>query len=163
MRKYTLTGLFLCVFVFFGYSQTTATHTVRIIAKPILELQLENPGATPEFNFNTLADYVGGIEKLQAASLKIRANRNWVLNVKSGSENFITTDNQATTISSSVLTIRKSGTSEDFAISSADQAITNGSAGGFDKNKISLDFKANPGFISPETYSIELTYTLTAP
>ena len=51
MRKYTLTGLFLCVFVFFGYSQTTATHTVRIIAKPILELQLENPGATPEFNF----------------------------------------------------------------------------------------------------------------
>ncbi|MBK6979106.1 MAG: hypothetical protein IPH28_20040 [Cytophagaceae bacterium] len=44
-----------------------------------------------------------------------------------------------------------------------DQAISNGTAGGIDKNKVMLDYKADPGFISPDSYVIELTYTLTAP
>lgn len=163
MKRIAITVLVFGLFSGFGFAQTTVSHTVKIIAHPILDLKLENASVSPEFNFRTIADYENGVEKTQAASLKIKANRPWVLNVKAGTESFQASGNQTSSISSSALIIKKSGGSENIALTTYDQAISNGTAGGIDKNKVMLDYKADPGFISPDSYVIELTYTLTAP
>lgn len=163
MKRIALTVLVIGFLAGIGFAQITVSHSVKIIAHPILDLKLENASVSPEFNFRTISDYENGIEKTQAASLKIKANRPWILNVKAGTESFQTSGNQNSSIRSSALIIKKSGSSENIALTSFDQAISNGSAGGIDKNKVVLDYKADPGFIGPDSYIIELTYTLTAP
>ncbi|MCP9767245.1 hypothetical protein EGI22_04935 [Lacihabitans sp. LS3-19] len=163
MKKNTLVAVLFALAHFSLYSQSTASHTVRIIAHPILELKFDESLNNTEFYFSTLSDYDNGITNLQAAGLKVRSNRDWLVNVKANSQTFNSESLGESEIKSSVLKVRKTGSNTEIPVDIFDQVIATGSNGGFDKNRFSLDYIANPGYILPDNYSIELTYTLTSP
>ena len=153
----------MAMFSFVAYGQSTASHTVKIIAHPILELKFDNSFNKTEFNFNTVSDYDNGKTNLEAVGLKVRSNKKWVISVKAGSQTFLSDNSDVTEILSKSLQVRKTGTQETVAIETFEQAIASGNSGGFDQNKVILDYIANPGYIKPNSYSIEITYTLTTP
>lgn len=162
-KNILLTILFVSLSFLYTHAQISASHVVKIVAHPILELQFDDKYNNTEFSFATLADYDNGKTINQAAGLKIRSNKNWVLNVKSNSQNFTPTSTGDTDIKSSALLVRKSGTNLNLALDTFEQAVASGTNGGFDKNTVVVDYTANPGYIRPDSYSIEITYTLTTP
>ena len=154
---------FLMQVTFVLYSQSSVSHIVRIVAHPILELKIDENTSQTDFSFNTLSDYENGKSNIQAAGLKVRSNKNWVLNVKSNSPNFTPSSTGDTDIKSSALLVRKTGTTINYPLETFEQSIASGKNGGFDSNNIMLDYIANPGYIKPDSYSIEITYTLSTP
>lgn len=154
---------FLMQLMFVAYSQRAASHVVKIVAHPILELKLDETINNTDFSFNSLSDYENGKSNIQAAGLKVRSNKNWVLNVKSNTPNFTPSSTGDTDIKSSALLVRKSGTTLNYALETFEQAIASGRNGGFDSNTVLIDYIANPGYVKPDSYSIEITYTLTTP
>ena len=60
---------FLMQFAIAVYRQSSASHTVRIIAHPILELKLDEQVNNTDFSFNSLSDYENGKSNIQAAGL----------------------------------------------------------------------------------------------
>lgn len=158
-----LVTAFFMQLAFVVYSQTSASHIVRIVAHPILELKLDESVNNTDFSFNSLSDYENGKANIQAAGLKVRSNKNWVLNVKSNSPNFTPYSSGDTDIKSSALLVRKTGTTLNYALETFEQAIASGTNGGFDSNTVLIDYIANPGYIKPDSYSIEITYTLSTP
>ena len=163
MKKYKLLALLLALSTCYLYSQTTASHFVKIVANPILELKFDESFDNRDFSFSTLADYDNGKTNLQAAGLKVRSNKNWVVNVKSNASTFVPSSEGDSDIKSTALLVRKSGSNTNIPIDTFDQIIASGTNGGFDKNTFVLDYIANPGYIKPDSYSLEITYTLTTP
>ncbi|MDP1817116.1 MAG: hypothetical protein Q8K92_21855 [Leadbetterella sp.] len=163
MKKIMFVTAFLMQLAIAVYSQSSASHTVRIIAHPILELKLDEQVNNTDFSFNSLSDYENGKSNIQAAGLKVRSNKNWVLNVKSNSPNFTPSSTGDTDIKSSALLVRKTGTTINYPLETFEQAIASGKNGGFDSNTVLLDYIANPGYVKPDSYSIEITYTLSTP
>jgi hypothetical protein len=163
MKKIMFVTAFLMQITFVLYSQSSVSHIVRIVAHPILELKIDENVSQTDFSFNTLSDYENGKSNIQAAGLKVRSNKNWVLNVKSNSPNFTPSSTGDTDIKSSALLVRKTGTTINYPLETFEQSIASGKNGGFDSNSISLDYIANPGYIKPDSYSIEITYTLSIP
>lgn len=160
------TNLLLVLFVSicsFSFAQSSVSHSVKIIANPILELQFDETHNNTDFSFNTIADYDNGKTNLQAAGLKVRSNKNWVVNVKASTPNFTPLTTGDTDIKSSALKVRKNGTEVNIPIQTYNQVIATGTNGGFEKNNFILDYIAQPGYIKPDSYSIEITYTLTTP
>ncbi len=154
---------FFMQFAVVVYSQSSVSHNVKIVANPILELKFDETINNTDFSFNSLTDYDNGKTNIQAAGLKVRSNKNWVLNVKSNSPNFTPSSTGDTDIKSSALLVRKTGTTMNYPLATFEQAIASGRNGGFDSNTVLLDYIANPGYIKPDSYSIEITYTLSTP
>lgn len=154
---------FFMQFAVVVYSQSSVSHNVKIVANPILELKFDETINNTDFSFNSLSDYDNGKTNIQAAGLKVRSNKNWVLNVKSNAPNFTPSSTGDTDIKSSALLVRKSGTTLNYALETFEQAIASGRNGGFDSNTVLIDYIANPGYIKPDSYSIEITYTLSTP
>ncbi|OYU64476.1 MAG: hypothetical protein CFE22_18550 [Cytophagaceae bacterium BCCC1] len=163
MKKIMFVTAFFMQFVSFVYSQTSASHTVRITAHPILELKFDDGANNTDFSFNSISDYDNGKTNIQAAGLKVRSNKNWVLNVKSNAPNFTPSSSGDTDIKSSALLLRKTGTTTNYPLETFEQSIASGKNGGFETNTVFLDYIANPGYIKPDSYSIEITYTLSTP
>lgn len=164
MKKYTLlTVLFVSCSLLCTYAQTSASHVVKVVAHPILELKFDETINNTDFSFNSLSDYDNGKTNFQAAGLKVRSNKNWVLNVKSNSPNFTPSSTGDTDIKSSALVVRKTGTTMNYPLETFEQAIASGRNGGFDTNTVLIDYIANPGYVKPDSYSIEITYTLSTP
>jgi hypothetical protein len=154
---------FFMQFAVVVYSQSSVSHNVKIVANPILELKFDETINNTDFSFNSLSDYDSGKTNTQAAGLKVRSNKNWVLNVKSNSPNFTPSSTGDTDIKSSALLVRKTGTTMNYPLATFEQAIASGRNGGFDSNTVLIDYIANPGYIKPDSYSIEITYTLSTP
>lgn len=148
---------------FFVYGQTSASHTIKIVANPILELKFDESYNNSEFNFQTISDYDNGKTNLQAKGLKIKSNKNWIVSVKASTPTFTALSSGNHDILSKALFVRKTGTANTIAIDTFEQPIASGTNGGFDKNSFVLDYIAKPGYIKPDAYSLEITYTLTAP
>ena len=147
----------------FLFGQTSTSHVVRIIANPILELKFDETHDNRDFNFTSLADYDNGKTNLQASGLKVRSNKNWVVSVKANSATFLPSSSGERDIESTAIMVRKSGTNYSIPIDVFDKALASGTNGGFDKNNFLIDYIANPGYIRPDTYSLEIVYTLTTP
>lgn len=163
MKKKMIMAAFFMQFAVVVYSQSSVSHNVKIVANPILELKFDETINNTDFSFNSLSDYDNGKTNIQAAGLKVRSNKNWVLNVKSNAPNFTPSSTGDTDIKSSALLVRKSGTTLNYALETFEQAIASGRNGGFDSNTVLIDYIANPGYIKPDSYSIEITYTLSTP
>jgi hypothetical protein len=163
MKKIYLFATILATYSAVSFGQSSVSHTVRVVAHPILELQFDESISKTDFNFSTISDYDNGKTNLEAIGLKVRSNKKWVISVKAGSPTFLSENSANTEILSKSLLVRKTGTQEMIAIETFEQAIASGNVGGFDKNKVILDYIANPGYIKPDSYSLEVTYTLTTP
>ncbi|MCP9753785.1 hypothetical protein EGI26_01225 [Lacihabitans sp. CCS-44] len=163
MKKIVFVTAFFMQFSVVVYSQSSVSHNVKIVAHPILELKFDETINNTDFSFNSLSDYDNGKTNFQAAGLKVRSNKNWVLNVKSNSPNFTPSSTGDTDIKSSALLVRKTGTTMNYPLETFEQAIASGRNGGFDTNTILIDYIANPGYVKPDSYSIEITYTLSTP
>ncbi|MBP6411691.1 MAG: hypothetical protein KA313_11365 [Pseudarcicella sp.] len=163
MKKIYLSVTFLAICSMVCFGQGSVSHTVRIIAHPILELKFDDSINKAEFNFTSISDYDNGKTNFEAVGLKVNSNKKWVISVKSSSPTFLSENLTNTEILSKSLLVRKTGAQEVVAIETFEQTIASGNSGGFDKNKVILDYIANPGYIKPDTYTLEVTYTLTTP
>ena len=163
MKKITLLVILFVSTKFFVYGQTSASHTIKIVANPILELKFDENYNNTEFNFQTISDYDNGKTNLQAKGLKVKSNKNWIVSVKASTSTFTALGTGNEDMQSKVLYVRKSGTENTIAIDTFEQAIASGTHGGFDKNNFILDYITKPGYIKPDAYSLEITYTLTTP
>lgn len=92
MKKSILTTIALSLVGFATYAQTSAEHTVRVIAAPILELKMTST-ADEVFNFNTAAKYETGIVNNAATELKVKSSKAWNVHVKGGGTHFTAQNN----------------------------------------------------------------------
>lgn len=142
---------------------TTKTHTVTLSINNILELDFDNTTQNLGFTFATAADFESGKTNLSAAGLRVRSNKPWTVSVKANTANFATTVGGDANVAASTLTVRKNGTSTNVPLSATDQSLATGARGGFGTNTFLIDYIANPGYISPATYTLGITFTVTAP
>ncbi|MCP9767243.1 hypothetical protein EGI22_04925 [Lacihabitans sp. LS3-19] len=142
---------------------TTKTHTVTLAINNILELDFDNSAQNLGFTFATATDFESGKTNLSAAGLRVRSNKPWTVSVKANTVNFSATAGGDANVPASSLSVRKNGTTANIALTTSDQSLATGNRGGFGVNTFSIDYLANPGYISPATYSLGVTFTVTAP
>lgn len=164
MKKLLLTiglGLALCLN---SFSQTTTkTHTVTYTINNILELDFDNTTQNLSFTFATASDFENGKTNSSAAGLRVRSNKPWTVSVKANTPNFAATAGGDANVSANKLSVRKNGTTNAIPLTISDQTLATGAKGGFGVNTFLIDYLANPGYISPATYTLGVTYTVTAP
>lgn len=163
MRKIKSFTIILLIFSQLATAQTSVSHQVKIIAHPILELSFDKSAQDVVFNFSNISDYENGKSSPSVAGIKVKSNKNWIVNVRSNSSTFTPNTNGDTNIFSTALLVKKSGTNQDIPVTTNDQVVATGKNGDFNLNSFLLDYTINPGFIKPDAYGIELTYTLTTP
>jgi len=161
MKKVIFASLIVTLVSVSVFSQTTKTHNVNLTINNILELDFGATAQNLGFTFSTATDFESGKTNAGAAGLQVRSNKNWTVSVKANTANFTTTGGDAAVPASSLI-VRKSG-SGDIALTTADQTLATGNKGGFTSNNFLIDYFANPGYITPATYSLGVTFTVTAP
>jgi hypothetical protein len=139
------------------------THTVTLSINNILELDFDNTTQVLGFTFANAADFESGKTNLSAAGLRVRSNKPWTVSVKANTANFATSGGGDGNVLSSTLSVRKNGTTSAIALSTTDQALATGDRGGFGANTFQIDYIANPGYVTPATYTLGITFTVTAP
>lgn len=142
---------------------TIKTHTVTLAINNILELDFDNTAQTLGFTFATANDFESGKTNLLAAGLRVRSNKPWTVSVKANTANFAATVGGDANVAANTLAVRKNGTTTNIALTTTDQTLATGSKGGFGPNTFMIDYIANPGYISPATYTLGVTFTVTAP
>lgn len=164
MKKLFLLIGFSVLFSNLSFGQnTTKTQTVVLTINNILELDFDNTTQNLGFSFVTAEDFESGKINLNAAGLKVRSNKPWIVSVKANTENFTTTGTGDTDVAASKLAIRKNGATVNIPLTTAEQTLATGQKGGFGLNTFTIDYLANPGYISPATYNLAVTFTVTAP
>lgn len=151
-----------------GFSQASNefSHTVTLTLTDVFEIEKTSESADNlSFTFDDGDDYTDGLTNSAAAEIQVRSNKDWQVNVKADAANFAnaTTANTAT-MPASVLSVKESSATAYLTLSTTDQQIKTGSAGGFiAANTFSVDYQANPGFTYPaDTYTIDVVYTVSA-
>ena len=142
---------------------TNKTHTVTLAINNILELDFDNTAQSLGFTFATATDFESGKSNLSAAGLRVRSNKPWTVSVKANSANFATTSGGDANVLANTLSVRKNGTTSNIGLTTTDQTLATGARGGFPTNTFLIDYVANPGYISPATYTLGVTFTVTAP
>lgn len=142
---------------------TTKTHTVTLSINNILELDFDNTTQVLGFTFANAADFESGKTNLSAAGLRVRSNKPWTVSVKANTANFAASSGGDGNVLSSTLSVRKNGGTSAIALSTTDQALATGDRGGFGANTFLIDYIANPGYVTPATYTLGITFTVTAP
>ena len=141
----------------------TKAHTVTLAINNILELDFDNTAQTLGFTFATATDFESGKTNLSAAGLRVRSNKPWTVSVKANTANFAATAGGDANVGANTLSVRKNGTTSNIALSTTDQSLATGARGGFGTNTFQIDYIANPGYISPATYTLGVIFTVTAP
>ena len=139
------------------------THTVTLAINNILELDFDNTTQVLGFTFSAAADFETGKTNLSAAGLRVRSNKPWTVSVKANTANFAASAGGDANVSAATLFIRKNGTTTDIPLSTTDQTLATGPRGGFGLNTFLVDYIAKPGYITPATYTLGVTFTVTAP
>lgn len=164
MKKKFLLAIVLSVIVMNLRAQSTSmSQTITLTISNILELDFDNTTQNLGFTFANATDFESGITNNSAAGFRVRSNKNWIVNVKANSANFAATAGGDANVSAGSLSIRKNGTTNSFGLTTTDQPLANGSKGGFGANTFKIDYIANPGYIAPATYTLNVTFTVTAP
>lgn len=151
-----------------GFSQASDefSHTVTLTLTDVFEIEKTTASADDlTFSFSDGDAYENGVENTSAAELQVRSNKDWQVNVKADAASFTnaTTANTAS-MPASVLSVKENSATAYLTLSTTDQQIHTGSAGGFGTaNTFSVDYKADPGFSYPaDTYTIDVVYTVSA-
>jgi len=133
------------------------TQPLSVVIKNVFDMNLSS-STTRSFSFDLLTDYDNGIEVLNANTINYKTNKAWKVSVKALTSDF--TGGAGTTVMpSSVIKVRKNGTTPYVAVSSTDQDLTTGTRGASNFN---IDYKATPGYsYEAGTYAVTLQYTLT--
>ena len=164
MKKLVAT-VAMCLSILFNVSAqgTTKTHTVTYTINNILELDFDNTTQNLAFTFATANDFETGKTNASAAGLRVRSNKAWTVSVKANTANFAATAGGDANVTANKLSIRKNGTTTFIPLTTADQSLATGAKGGFGTNTFLIDYFANPGYIAPATYTLGVTFTVTAP
>ena len=146
-----------------GFGQiTTRTHTVNYAVNSILELDFDVTATNLAFTFATANDFELGKTNASAAGFRVRSNKAWTVSVKANTANFtFTTGGEA--VLANKLSVKRNGASSFIALNTSDQTLTTGVKGGYSSNTFQIDYFANPGYVAPATYSMGVTFTVTAP
>lgn len=164
MKRFILTAAFAIAATFNSVGQiTTKTHNVTYTINNILELDFDNTTQNLGFTFATATDFESGKTNVSAAGLRVRSNKAWTVSVKANTANFAATVGGDANVTSNKLSVKKSGTATFLPLSITDQTLATGTKGGFGTNTFQIDYFANPGYISPATYTLGVTYTVSAP
>jgi hypothetical protein len=139
------------------------THTVTLSINNILELDFDNTTQVLGFTFANAADFESGKTNLSAAGLRVRSNKPWTVSVKANTANFGTSVGGDANVSAGTLSVRKNGGTSAIVLTTTDQALATGDRGGFGANTFLIDYLANPGYVTPATYTLGITFTVTAP
>ena len=142
---------------------TTKTHTVTYTINNILELDFDNTTQNLNFTFATANDFENGKTNASAAGLKVRSNKPWTVSVKANTANFAASTGGDANVSANKLSVKKTGSAAFLPLTTTDQSLATGAKGGFGVNTFQVDYFANPGYISPASYTLGVTYTVTAP
>ncbi|MFN8431340.1 MAG: hypothetical protein U0V04_15285 [Spirosomataceae bacterium] len=166
MKKSILTTIVLTILGFGAYAQlsTTAQHNVKITAASILDVKLTST-ADVTFNFASVANYEAGIEKTDAAELKVQSNKPWSLAVEALAANFnADVDDNDSEVPASALEVKKSGGTY-AALSTTQGTVATGPRGAntVTGNTFKIDYKLNPGFIAADNYSLGVRFTVSQP
>lgn len=146
-----------------SFSQNKSeTITVSIALNNLIELDFDNSTQTLGFTFASAADFDNGLTNLNAAGLRVKSNLAWAVSVKANTANFVPTSGGQTNVSASTLTIRRNGSSIFFPLSTTGQIIMLGDKGGWGRNDFTVDYIAKPGFIDAGTYTLGVTFTVSA-
>jgi hypothetical protein len=161
MKKSILTSLTLILFAFAANAQTSTNHLVKVIASPVLDIQMTST-ADVLFEFATSANYEAGITKSSAAELKVKSTKPWTITSSAPALHFSSGILlNATELPVSALTVKKS-TGTTFG--SVNSTLTTGPKGGNGTpgNTFNIDYKLDPGYIAQDNYQVAITYTITA-
>ena len=164
MKKIILSAILCLIGTLWSFGQTTTkTHTITYTVNTILELDFDNTTQNLSFTFATAADFETGKTNLSAAGLRVRSNKPWTVSVKANTANFSATAGGDANLTANKLSVRKNGTTNAIPLTTTDQSLATGLKGGFGTNTFLVDYIANPGYVSPATYTLGVTYTVTAP
>lgn len=147
----------------FGQSETFSEE-ISLTLTEVAELRFK-PGeaGVTTYNFDSGDDYENNVRADDAAVLQVRANTDWVVTVKAGTENFTYSGSEspAPEMPSTVLKVRNLPASR-ISLNTTGTQIANGSAGTWNANQINLRYIARPLFNYPAgTYTIPVIYTVT--
>lgn len=193
MKKSILTSFALVLLAFAANAQssssTTAQHTVKVIASPVLDISMTST-ADVEFAFDTPEKYEAGIIKNAATQLKVKSTKSWTVKASGASANFSSTSGNNNSelavgdleigstilipevpavldpLTSAIITpaVPASFGTATFSdlTTSPGIIVKTGTKGGNAKsgNTFSLDYKLNPGYIAQDTYAMVVTYTI---
>ena len=162
MKKVIFASLIVTLVSVSVFSQATKTHNVNLTINNILELDFGASTQNLDFTFGSAADFESGKTNAGAAGLQVRSNKNWTVSVKANTANFAPSVGGDAAIPASALSVKRSGLT-NIALTTADQTLTTGAKGGFSTNNFLIDYFANPGYITPATYTLGVTFTVTAP
>jgi hypothetical protein len=140
---------------------TTRTHTVTYTVNPILELDFDATTANLGFSFTTATDFESGKTNTAAAGLRVRSNKAWTVSVKANAANFTTVGGDA--VLANKLSVKRNAVGSFIPLTATDQTLATGAKGGYATNTFQIDYFANPGYIAPATYTLGVTFTVTAP
>lgn len=154
---------FICLLGIGSAFSQNVTHTITCELQNIAEIRFK-PGA-PEvvnYEFSTIDHYENNVASNNGANLQVASNKDWIINVKAGSDKFTYAGpHDDPNMPSTVLKIRNRPASR-INLTDSDTEIAEGAPGGFTANEVQLRYIAVPGFNYPNgTYTIEVIYTLT--
>lgn len=165
MKKSILTSLTLILFAFGANAQLSPTtgHTVRINAASVLDLVMTSTNEVL-LTFEDTDDYETGVTVENAAELKVKSNKGWIVAVTCTATNFDAVDeDNDTELLASALRVRKNGTNAYAAVTSG-ATVASGSKGGHTGNRVfTIDYNLNPGYFAADTYTVPVVYTVSNP
>lgn len=148
------------------YSQNTVMAYPFVDIKAFMTVSIQvNSNATSDFNFVTIDEITDGILKSALFVVKVKANKNWRLQVSS-LNSFLTpiSPGISTNYPVNVLSFRQVGAISWKELSTAQQELANGSRGSWNRagNTFNLDTKVTPTLqMESGVYSCEVYFTLT--
>lgn len=161
MKKVLLFAFALTVVCMKSQAQS-AQESVTVKINSIFDLTL-NEGAQT-FDFNHVTKYDNGIAKDRANTILYKSNNPWRIMVASTADNYSGTAGSTTPMPSSVLQIRKNGTSSYISNLSTTAQPLPGATGTKGTGNIDVDYMLNPGYgYDPGDYTIVVQYTITNP
>lgn len=128
-------------------------------------LNLNFTNLTGVVSFNTPNDYFNGITVNNAATIAVKSNVSWQVSITAQSANFMPMSMGASAdMPSTVLGIRRNGTSTFLPMSVTSQTLKTGNKGGATTsgNTFDIDTRLDPGFgYNGGSYNIGVVFTLT--
>ncbi|MBN9482041.1 MAG: hypothetical protein BGO70_15835 [Bacteroidetes bacterium 43-93] len=141
-------------------SSTTVSGTIDISA--CMGLTITN--LTGVVSFNDASDYMSGITITNAATIAVKSNVNWLIDISAQSAYFQAMSSGASTnMPASVLQIRRNGTTSYITMSTNSQTLKSGNKGDENTtgNSFNTDVSINPGFgYNAGSYNIGVLFTL---
>lgn len=164
----TLFTAFLVLFTsIVSYGQSISYNDqVAITIAQVAELRVK-PGEAivSEYVFDTGEKYENDIAVLNAVILQVRTNDDWILTVKSGSENFTYSGSEVPSpvMPASELKVKYQGNPR-IPLSTTEVQVNTGTAGTWENNETNMRYIATPRFKYPAgTYTIPVVYTVSNP